>query len=118
MIKAYEVMQSLILLFLFAALPAQAAEPVTAQTSDDELVKQAQNPIANLISVPLQNNWYFGAGKKSGTVYVGNIEPVIPIKLNDQWNLITRTRRPTGPQRKVVTSGRSRWAVESASCSD
>ncbi|MGC1692657.1 MAG: transporter, partial [Pseudolabrys sp.] len=94
MIKAYEVMQSLIILFLFAALPAQAAEPVTAQTSDDELVKQAQNPIANLISVPLQNNWYFGVGKKSGTVYAGNIEPVIPIKLNDQWNLITRTIMP------------------------
>ena len=64
MIKACEVMQSLILLFLFAALSAQAAEPVTAQTSDEELVKQAQNPIANLISVPLQNNWYFGAGQK------------------------------------------------------
>ena len=80
MIKACEVMQSLILLFLFAALSAQAAgDRVTAQTSDEELVKQAQNPIANLISVPLQNNWYFGAGKKSGTVYVGNIEPVIPI---------------------------------------
>ena len=94
MIKACEVMQSLIILFLLAALPAQAAEPVTAQTSDEELVKHAQNPIANLISVPLQNNWYFGAGKKSGTVYVGNIEPVIPIKLNDEWNLITRTIMP------------------------
>ena len=93
-IKACEVFRSLILLFLFAALSAQAAEPVTAQTSDDELVKHAQNPIANLISVPLQNNWYFGSGKKSGTVYVGNIEPVIPIKLNDQWNLITRTIMP------------------------
>ena len=54
-------------------------------------MKHAQNPIANLISVPLQNNWYFGAGKKSGTIYVGNIEPVIPIKLNDEWNLIKRT---------------------------
>ena len=45
MIKACEVMQSLILLFLFAALSAQAAEPITAQTSDDELVKQSQNPL-------------------------------------------------------------------------
>jgi len=117
-IKTREIFALLSSVFLLAALSAQAAEPVTAETSDAELVKHAQNPIANLISVPLQNNWYFGAGKKSGTVYVGNIEPVIPIKLNDQWNLITRTRRPTGPQRKVVTSGRSRWAVESASCSD
>ena len=70
MIKACEVLQSLILLFLFAALPAQAAEPTTAQTSDDELVKQSQNPVADLISVPFQNNCNFSAGKKIGRFYV------------------------------------------------
>ena len=83
-IKGREIFALLMVVFLLAALSSQAAEtqpPVTQQTSDDELVKHAQNPIANLISVPLQNNWYFGAGKKSGTVYVGNVEPVIPIKL-------------------------------------
>ena len=59
-IKVCEVFRSLIILFLLAALAAQAAEPqppVTAEVSDAELVKHAQNPIANLISVPLQNNW-------------------------------------------------------------
>ena len=96
-IKACEILRSLIIVFSACSAVGQAAEPqppVTQQTSDEELVKHAQNPIANLISVPLQNNWYFGAGKKSGTVYVGNIEPVIPIKLNDEWNLITRTIMP------------------------
>ena len=96
-IKAREIFALLSSVFLLAALSAQAAEsqpPVTKEVSDDELVKHAQNPIANLISVPLQNNWYFESGKKSGTVYVGNIEPVIPIKLNDEWNLITRTIMP------------------------
>ena len=80
---------SLGVLTLLLGLPHTAV----AQSAD-ELAKQTQNPIANLISVPLQNNWYFESGKKSGTVYVGNIEPVIPIKLNDEWNLITRTIMP------------------------
>ena len=93
-IKGREIFVLLMIVFLLAALSSQAAEPVTQQTSAEELVKQAQNPIAHLISVPLQNNWYFGAGKKSGTIYVGNVEPVIPIKLNDEWNLITRTIMP------------------------
>jgi hypothetical protein len=96
-IRAREIFALLTSVFLLAAQVAQAAEPptpITAETSDAELVKHAQNPIANLISVPLQNNWYFGAGKKSGTVYVGNIEPVIPITLNNDWNLITRTIMP------------------------
>ena len=93
-IKGREIFVLLMVVFLLAALSSQAAEPVTQQTSTEDLVKQAQNPIAHLISVPLQNNWYFGAGKKSGTIYVGNVEPVIPIKLNDDWNLITRTIMP------------------------
>ena len=96
-IKGREFFAPLMVVLLLAALSAQAAEsqpPVTAKVSDDDLVKHAQNPIANLISVPLKNNWYFESGKKSSTVYIGNIEPVIPIKLNDEWNLITRTILP------------------------
>jgi hypothetical protein len=96
-IKAREVFSSLIILFLLAALSAQAAEPQqpgTQQTSDEELVKQTQNPVADLISVPLQNNFNFDTGSKNRTVYVGNIQPVIPIKLSDDWNLITRTIMP------------------------
>jgi len=66
-IRTRELFALLSIGFLLTALSAQAAEPVTPETSDAELVKHAQNPIANLISVPLQNNWYFGTGKKSRT---------------------------------------------------
>ena len=64
------------------------------QPSAEELAKQSQNPIANLISVPLQNNFYFGTGSKNRTVYAGNLEPVIPIHITDNWNVITRTILP------------------------
>ena len=96
-INAREVFRSLIILFMLAAFSAQAAEPQqasTQQTSDEELVKQTQNPVADLISVPLQNNFNFGTGSRNRTVYVGNIQPVIPISLNPDWNLITRTIMP------------------------
>ena len=73
---------------------AEPQQPGTQQTSDEELVKQTQNPVADLISVPLQNNFNFGTGSKNRTVYVGNIQPVIPIHITDDWNLITRTIMP------------------------
>jgi hypothetical protein len=96
MTRTRQVFRSLIFVFLLATLPAQAAEPQTAtqQTSEEELVKQTQNPVADLISVPLQNNFNFGTGSKNRTVYVGNIQPVIPIHITDDWNLITRTIMP------------------------
>jgi len=87
----------LMVVLLLAALSAQAAEPQQSgkqEPSEEELVKQTQNPVADLISVPLQNNFNFGTGPKNRTVYVGNIQPVIPIKLGEEWNLITRTIMP------------------------
>jgi hypothetical protein len=83
--------------FLLAALSAQAGEPQQPskqEASEEDLVMQTQNPVANLTSVPLQNNFNFGTGSKNRTVYVGNVQPVIPIKLGDDWNLITRTIMP------------------------
>jgi hypothetical protein len=52
------------------------------------------NPIANLISVPFQNNFNFGIGPKDATQWDLNVQPVIPITLNKDWNLITRTIMP------------------------
>jgi hypothetical protein len=78
--------------FLLAALAMPAA--AQKQPSDEELVKQTQNPVADLITVPLQNNFNFETGSKNRTVWVGNIQPVIPIKIGDDWNLITRTIVP------------------------
>jgi len=70
------------------------APPAGAALSAEELAKLAQNPIANLISVPFQNNTNFGYGPEDGTQNILNIQPVIPITLNKDWNLITRTIFP------------------------
>jgi hypothetical protein len=65
-----------------------------AALSAEELAKLAQNPVGNLISVPLQNNTNFNVGPLSGTQNILNIQPVIPIEVNKDWNLITRTILP------------------------
>ena len=76
-------------------VPARAAEPVAAGDAAAELAKKLSNPVAALISVPLQNNFDFGAGPGGdGFQYKLNIQPVIPITLNEDWNLISRTILP------------------------
>jgi len=60
-----------------------------------ELAKKLQNPVASLISAPIQNNWDFGIGPAQAMRYTANIQPVIPFSLGQDWNLITRTILPT-----------------------
>lgn len=69
-----------------------ASQGIAAGT--EELAKAAQNPIANMISLPLQNNTNFKAGPLEKTQNILNIQPVYPISLNADWNLITRTIFP------------------------
>src|SRR5258705_2189430 len=70
--------------------PARAEE----EESATELAKKTQNPVADLISVPFQNNFNFNTGAKDATVYILNVQPVIPLKLTEDWTLITRTIDP------------------------
>jgi len=64
------------------------------QAKAAELAQKLQNPIASLISVPIQNNWDFGIGPEDAMRYYVNIQPVIPFSLTTDWNLITRTILP------------------------
>lgn len=71
-----------------------AAAPVYAELSAEELAKLAQNPVGNLISVPFQNNTNLNYGPERGTQNILNIQPVVPISVNSEWNIITRTILP------------------------
>lgn len=71
-----------------------ASLPVHAEMSAEELAKLAQNPVGNLVSVPFQNNTNLNFGPEKGTQNILNIQPVIPISINKDWNIITRTILP------------------------
>jgi hypothetical protein len=75
-----------------AKAPATAAQPAATDTA--ALAKATQNPVASLISVPLQNNSNFGIGTYSRTGDIFNIQPVIPMKLSEKVMLITRIIQP------------------------
>jgi len=63
-------------------------------TGATDLARATQNPLSDLISLPFQNNINFNVGALNHAQNVLNIQPVIPIGLNDDWNLITRTIVP------------------------
>lgn len=71
------------------ALAAAGFSAASAQDSGN-LAQEAQNPIANLISVPFQNNSNFNVGPFDKEQNILNIQPVIPFKLNEDWNLVAR----------------------------
>jgi hypothetical protein len=86
---------------LVSALAFTSTTTLSAQdaATDDkaaaaELAKKLSNPVASLISVPIQNNWDFGIGSANAMRYTANIQPVIPFSLSEDWNLITRTIVP------------------------
>src|SRR6476620_5308374 len=65
-----------------------------AAASADALRKAAQNPIASLISVPVQNNSNFGVGTDDRIQDVLNIQPVIPVPISKSLNMIARVITP------------------------
>jgi len=69
-------------------------ETPAAAVNTDALRKAAQNPVASLISVPVQDNNNFGIGPDDRTQDVLNIQPVIPARVSENWNLITRIITP------------------------
>ena len=70
-------------------------EPEAGTSSGTEALQKAtQNPVASLISVPVQNNSNFGVSPGDRTQNVLNIQPVIPIGISKDWNLIVRWITP------------------------
>jgi hypothetical protein len=79
-------------LMCLGVLPTWAQDSSEQKTS--EIAKQVQNPIANVISVPLENDFYPNTGIDKEDSYVLEMKPVVPFKLSNDWNLITRTVIP------------------------
>ena len=96
---------------LSVAVGLIAGSVAVAQTSDSDLAKKTQNPVADLISLPLQNNFNTGVGIKDEMQYVLNIQPVIPTAISDDWNLINRVIVPVIYQPFIAPGLGEEWGV-------
>jgi hypothetical protein len=92
-------------------------QPAPAPNEAAELAKKLANPIASLISVPFQNNTFYGIGPYKGTQNTMNFQPVVPIKLSEHLNLITRYIIPIITQYNLSGENTSQSGLSDATIS-
>src|SRR5262245_26669381 len=85
--------------------------------SAQELADKLNNPVANMISVPFQNNIEYGIGPHNGSKYTLNFQPVIPIQLGQNLNLITRYIIPIVDQRDISDENATEFGLSDATIS-
>jgi len=83
----------------------------TEQKSATELAQETENPISELRRITFQNNMNFGIGPNHRTNNELKILPIIPIKLNGNWNLVTRTILPVIKQPTLSTTDEDTWGL-------
>ncbi len=76
------------------AQEVERTEQEMGEGGEEDLAKQAQNPLANIISLPLQWNTDFGIGSDEGKGHVLNIQPIYPVSLKNGATLINRMILP------------------------
>ena len=94
----------------------ELADPAVVSDADAQaaaaIAQKLANPVASLISVPIQINYDDKYGlNENGSVWRTNVQPVIPISLNDDWNMISRTIVPIVKQSDVPIPGLSESGI-------
>jgi hypothetical protein len=105
------------LLILISIFSSRIKGQETSGSSAQDLAVKLSNPVASLISVPLQSNVDYGIGQYKGSKYTLNIQPVIPFKLSPKLNLITRYIIPVVNQYDVTAEGKSEFGLSDATIS-
>ncbi len=76
------------------AMPLISLSLFSGEMSNTEIAEASQNPITMIYSLPVQNNTYLGLGDTSDVKNIANFQPVIPMDLNDDWDIVWRLIMP------------------------
>jgi len=113
--KEQKMCKLITLLLLLAPFVAKTQEkPASSAASAQELSDKLANPVASLISVPIQNNMTYGIGPYNGSKYVINVQPVIPFSISENLNLITRYIFPVVDQRDITSENSKQVGLSDA----
>ena len=77
-----------------AQVETDSARAVRHGKDETSLAKAAQNPVANMVSLPLQWNYTTAGGLDSSTALVLNVQPVLPLPIGERWLIVSRTVVP------------------------
>lgn len=102
------------ILFTGFLLVAGFVQQGLAQTSEEELAKKLANPVSSLISVPFQNNSDYGIGARKGSRNTMNVQPVVPMGISKDLNLIARWVQPIVSQFNITGEGQSQTGLADA----
>jgi len=95
-----------------AVVPSVFSFAALGQSGDAELAQELTNPLADLVTVPIQMNFDRRLGPADdGTKVTTNVQPVIPFKGPGNWNLISRTIVPVVYQDEIVPGAGSQFGL-------
>ncbi len=94
--------------------PEEYLEEVESAEGNEDLAKASQNPVGDLVSLPFQNNTSFGFGPEEGVQNVLNIQPVYPVGISKNVNLINRVILPVVHQPEIVPGEGSTFGLGDA----
>ncbi len=99
------------------AMAQQQRSPSDISQRAHDLSQAVANPIAHLISVPFQNDLDFGIGRKNAVQNTLNVEPVVPIRLTNEWSVVTRTILPVIYHQSTFAGDRNEFGLGDTSFS-
>jgi len=105
-------------LFATASLAFLAiASPLAVAQDKAELAQKTENPLADLITFPLQHNWDFGIGPLGAMKYTVKLQPIVPFSLGTNWCLLSRTIMPFTWAEAAVPGDHDTYGLEDTSLS-
>lgn len=97
---------------LIVTVGLMSAAPLAHSQSAEEMAKALANPIAAMISVPFQTNWDRNIGPvEDGDRWTVNVQPVVPISISEDWNVISRTILPVIDQSDIFPGAGSQFGI-------